>query len=168
MIGVAFLALSQVHRGAAITRTMQDELVAAAETGEFAKVKQFLAKGADPNGPSPEALKHGARFTPLGMAVSGGKAAVVRVLLKAGADLNRRMFFKNDKVGEAPVFIAIARDRVDCLDVLLKAGAKVNVRNYRGETPLAFAKRLGRTAEVGLLTRRTLKGGGARAEGNGD
>jgi Ankyrin repeats (3 copies) len=65
----------------------QFSLVLASLNGKAAGVEWILTRGASPNEPSADLYPHG---TPLHHAVSSGSLETVRVLVDAGADLQRR------------------------------------------------------------------------------
>ncbi|MGL6095607.1 MAG: ankyrin repeat domain-containing protein, partial [Fimbriiglobus sp.] len=99
--------------------------------GDLATVRRLLAAGADPNSPDP-AYEH--RPTPLHMAAEEGSAVVVKALLAAGGDLNRR-----DVRGRQALHHAAAEARAAAVEVLLVAGADPNAKvNGSTDTPLAL------------------------------
>ena len=79
-------------------------------------------------------------------AVSGGKAEVVKLLLRHGADQNRK-----DEYGQSLVMTAASNHHVDVLKQLIEAGADVNSPNQYRITPLAVAAEQGHLDEVNLL-----------------
>lgn len=68
---------------------------------------------------------------PLSCASSRGCTAVIRYLIAAGADLNRR-----GNHGASALHYACCHDQYDAMEVLLAAGADVDLRNDDGQTPL--------------------------------
>jgi hypothetical protein len=92
-------------------------------------VKKLVAKGANPNLPSPLDLK-----TPLHRVIFEEHA---QGLLEAGADPNRC-----DKDGKTPLHYALiglySGHKTKILDLLLNYGANPNTVDNRGETPLAY------------------------------
>ena len=71
--------------------------------------------------------------TPLGEAARGGHGAVVKVLIAAGADVNKAEDYPT------PLQIAVANDHEAVVKLLIAAGADVNKADNFGETPLGEA-----------------------------
>ena len=71
---------------------------------------------------------------PLVLASTNGNAAVVRLLLEAGADANATM-----KGGETPLMLAARSGSVDAVKALLVRGAKHDRRESHGQTALMWA-----------------------------
>lgn len=118
----------------------------ACEHGETAKVKEFLAKGTDPN--TRDVHKNPVLIN----AVIKDKPEVVRVLLEAKADPNLLSF-----TSAPPLVFAAEKGNVEIISLLLKAGANVNHRQKsddpkfaanNGTTPLISAIMPNASAEV--------------------
>ena len=137
-------------------------LIAAARSGDAARVAVRLAEGADAGSASPDgttALHWAARaasadavehllaagadaksanrygVTPLALAAESGAPAVVAALLAAGADPNTAT-----PAGESVLMVAARTGRVPVLDQLLAAGAAVDAtESWRGQTALMWA-----------------------------
>ncbi len=90
---------------------------------------------------------YGPKSSPLRIASDGGHAAVVELLLQAGADKN-----KGGKDGLAPLLIASENGHRDVVELLLQAGAAKNIKDTDGRTPLYFSASKGRVDVVRLLT----------------
>lgn len=150
-------------------------LAEAGRTGDLASIKMLAAAGADINARSPqkvsalsEAVFYGRRDVTkwllengasvhdpvtalqvpiLGLAAVRGDAAIVRMLIAKGADVNAR-----DKTGSTPLFWAVRSDydSAEVAEVLIKAGADVNARDMSGESVMDLAQRRGmvRSAKV--------------------
>ena len=105
-----------------------DELLRAAETGNFAEVEALLAKGADVNHPT--------RYkTALMRAAYEGHLEVVNLLLAKGAQVNT----KTDE-GTA-LMEAVRRGHTEIMKTLIAAGADVNAVYRTGDLPLIMAAR---------------------------
>ncbi|HET6252393.1 MAG TPA: ankyrin repeat domain-containing protein [Tepidisphaeraceae bacterium] len=92
-------------------------------------VKALLDHGASPN-----AGGSNYRNSPLAVAVLHGDLHSVQLLLKAGADLNRK-----DAEGSTAIFAAAATNRVEVARALIDAGADVHATDLNGDTPLHLA-----------------------------
>ena len=89
------------------------------------------------------------QYRPLHLAAEVGAAAVVRRLLKAGADAN---VVSIGVGGAAPLHFAAASGNVDAVAALVEHGAEVDAREEAwGQTPLMFAASRGRTGAVQAL-----------------
>lgn len=82
----------------------------------------------------------------LHQAVDGGKGEVVKLLLRHGADKNRK-----DEYGQSLVMTAASNHHVDVLKQLIEAGVDVNTPNQYRIMPLAVAAEQGHLDEVNLL-----------------
>lgn len=82
----------------------------------------------------------------LHLAVDLGKAEVVKILLKHGADKNGK-----DSYGQSLVMTAASNHHIDVLALLIKAGADVSAPNQYRITPLAVAAEQGHLDEVNML-----------------
>jgi ankyrin repeat protein len=141
-------------------------LAMAVKPGNVEAVKLLLKFKADPNDPpvildathQPEVLKalltagakpnvdNGQGRTPLMIAVDGGQADSVRVLLAHGADTEVAPF------GYTPLFQAVDRRDHDTAEALLKGGASPNARPRNdGRTALHFAAGNGDVGMTELL-----------------
>lgn len=108
--GLGDVVRDLVNRGASIKGS--EALYAAASSGELEVVETLLSLGADPDECG------GAKYhTPLGAASAEGHLAVVRRLIKAGANVE----YSDTRMGNA-LQIAACRGHSDCVRVLVKAG----------------------------------------------
>ena len=118
------------------------ELVDAAFICDLSRVRDLLARGADPNAANDEGRP------PLVSAILGGSLPLIDVLLDAGADVDAR-----DPHGWTPLHFAAQEVLPEMAARLIARGADVNAQDEEGNTPLAraifFAR--GRHAIVTLL-----------------
>lgn len=63
-------------------------------------------------------------------------AAVVRSLIKAGAELDKR-----NSGGVTPLMLAAGNGRQDIVDILLRAGARLNLKDYQSNSVVDWARR---------------------------
>ncbi len=84
---------------------------------------------------------------PLAQAVRVGNASVAELLLQAGAEPNTI----EPASGKAPLHLAATRPDSRLVDLLLRHRATVNLQDHRGETPLGYAMREGRTNSITVL-----------------
>ncbi|MGQ0701181.1 MAG: quinoprotein dehydrogenase-associated putative ABC transporter substrate-binding protein [Panacagrimonas sp.] len=88
-------------------------------------------------------------LTPLALATQHGREASAKVLIEAGADVNRAV-----GVGAfTPLMLAVAKNSTDVVEALISKGADVNARNTAGYTALMVAA-AGNLADIaGVLIR---------------
>jgi ankyrin repeat protein len=145
------------------------ELAEAAFVCDLLRVRDLLARGADPNARDAEGRP------PLVSAILGNSVALVGLLLESKADVNATdphgwtpLHFASEEVlpqmaslllaknadpnlkddeGNTPLHRAVfsARGRDEVVRLLRKAGARDDVKNKAGETPRSLADRLGET-----------------------
>jgi ankyrin repeat protein len=81
------------------------------------------------------------------MASRNGSAAMIDLLVKAGASVNAA-----SSNGTTPLMLAAASGKADAVKTLLTAGADVNAKDTTlGQTPLMFAAALNRDAAIRVL-----------------
>ena len=116
--------------------------------GHPAVVESLLARGAEVNIPSQNAMK----VCPLHSAAAQSDPAVAlaltRRLLEAGADPNVRQ-----AGGWTPLHEAARRGHAEMVGVLLGAGAQATAHNDEGTSPLDVARAGGHTEVIRLLER---------------
>jgi ankyrin repeat protein len=148
---------------------LDSELAEAAFVCDLIRVRDLLAKGANPN------ARDGEGRPPLVSAILGNSVALLGLLLESKADVNATdphgwtpLHFAAEEVlpqmaslllakhadpnvrddeGNTPLHRAVfsARGRDEVIRLLRKHGARDDVKNKTGETPKALAARLGET-----------------------
>lgn len=128
MILAGALCAAQAQPG----KAKDDELLACVRSGDEGCVARALSEGADPDA----ADENGVPV--LTTAAEGRSPRVVRLLLDAGADVNRGW-----QAEGAPLCRAALFGRAEVVGLLLEKGAKVNVvcDSDHGDTPLTDALR---------------------------
>ena len=85
--------------------------------------------------------------TPLSQAIRLGNEPVVNLLLTAGADPN----VGETGTGKTPLHVAAGRGQLAMVQSLIRSRAAVDSTDARGETPLCYALREGRTNTIAAL-----------------
>lgn len=122
-------------------RQREVELLRHIESGNTQEVAKALRAKVNPNAFT---QRHGE--TMLHFAVNKCNADIVQLLIKAGADVN-----KKQANGNTPMHHAAAWGRVDIAKLLIQAGADPTIATPRGPTPLLDAVWHGRAEMVKLL-----------------
>jgi ankyrin repeat protein len=138
--------------------------VAAAKSSLFGVVRagmantvELLLRNGMPTTVRSSERGYDAPLPPLAVAVIHGKAAVVKVLLAAGADTEAVVMRCNTFHSESTVLhIAAASSHLECVRLLLDAGANVGAitRTWAGVSVLHLAVKEGSTAVLQLLLER--------------
>ena len=123
----------------AVDSTNMTALAAAASRGHEQMVEALLAAGAAPD------AQGGAGCSPLHAGVK--HPAVVRALVAAGADVERR----HSGTGGTPLLRAVRAGAAESVRVLLAAGARTAARARNGDTPLICATSIGACKVVSEL-----------------
>jgi ankyrin repeat protein len=128
-----------------------DDLLAAAKSGERSGVEAAIAQGAsvnavDEKGLSPVGLNG---MTPLGLAAAYGHRNVAEFLLDRGANLDTKDF-----LGHAPLHMAAEYGSDGVAKLLLDRGADIDARDVVGATPLMWAALNGHKSVAALLIAR--------------
>ncbi|KAI8328816.1 ankyrin repeat-containing domain protein [Chlamydoabsidia padenii] len=111
-----------------VNKKEQDELMAACSAGDVDKVKQLLMHTQPPL--NPDRIRDSKLRSPLLIACASGKADLVRLLVKFGADVNNPV---GDIVGNSPLDLAVVSNNVDTVLALLESGATI-------PRPIEFSK----------------------------
>ena len=112
-----------------MTPELEKKMIKAAKKGDVAAVQHLL--GID------KALvdaRDKDDSTPLHCAAWKGHAAVAKVLLRAGADVNARS--RNEHYGDTPLHAAAHGNQAAVVKLLIDNGAKLGAKNQGGRTPL--------------------------------
>src|SRR3569623_3229993 len=125
--GVVALLKRGVKPNAVIDEWGENALMHAVSNGTVEMTRVLLEAGADP-----DLLGRG--FTPLGMAALQGQVWIVRLLLKAGAGVDRK---SND--GNTPIVAATLMHRVDEVRELLASHPEMTLWNREGRVSLGIA-----------------------------
>jgi uncharacterized protein len=113
----------------------------AVREGDSAQVARALKLGASPEGVYP--------FPVLHRAIDGGNEPIVRLLVEAGADIER-----TSRDGWTPLTRADANEQFSIVDYLVSVGADELTRHRHGFTPLHQATRAGDDERCSFLLRR--------------
>jgi uncharacterized protein len=121
-----------------------DKLLTAIRQKDIEAVRRIVATGIDLN---PKSGLHEVN-KPLAYAAAYGNLEIVKLLVKAGADLNGQVAY-----GDVALIKADEHGNVDILEYLIEQGADVNVPNLYGMTPFIGLCESGRLNLVQLATK---------------
>lgn len=127
-------------------REKADALYEAASRGDTAAVQSLLNDGAEPDW---EAWRVPNNFTALMIATIRGETETVKILIKAGADVDRR-----DIYGWTPLIHAAYRGHESIAAALIGAGANITLRSLGGYSAFLAADE----GNVGVMKRLQEKG----------
>jgi ankyrin repeat protein len=121
----------------------------AAARGDLARAEEILAR-------HPERIERRdkGRQTPLHIAAWEGRAEMIALLLRHGADVHAKWDLVASGDGGWTALHIAARGDVRPVEVLLAGGADINVKSEAGETPLDVAVRRGKKDTAALLRER--------------
>jgi ankyrin repeat protein len=105
------------------------QLSAAIQREDIEQIKKMITAGADINDETGLFDK-----PPICAALLKGNDEIVRLLIKAGANVNR-----GDNENAISLHYAVYGGKCDFIDDLIKAGAKINAASKYGDTPLMSA-----------------------------
>jgi ankyrin repeat protein len=116
-----------------------------------AVVAVLIGRGADVN-----AAESGQRWTALHFAARDQNAALVRLLLEAGAEVDPQ-----DAFGDTPLWRSVmsSAGRLAAMKLLVEHGADPGVPNLHGISPLDLARKTGQDDVVALLEGRDRQAG---------
>jgi ankyrin repeat protein len=137
MVLASLLAVQPGRLLAADAPARDQSLIAAAESGDLARLKALLAQGANVHARDEQGR------TALLAATHGNRVEAARMLLAAGADVNAR-----DAIGDSPFLYAGAAGRLEILRLTLAAGANLKSLNRYGGTALIPACHYGHVETV--------------------
>lgn len=121
-------------------------LVIAVSAKNAAAVQLLLEAGANPNTRYTDPSGRFRQTPAVQFAAANGSVETLRLLAKAGADLNAA-----DATRLTPLMSAAFMGHTDVVDALLKAGAALEGRDESGYTALMFANNTGKAAVVQRL-----------------
>ena len=124
----------------------------AAEEGASEIMKVLLGRAPDPDtaasgdskkAPSPSVIGGKALFA----AIESDNAAMVRLLVEAGADVNAAEGFG----GNTPLHEAVEGGNAEIVQILVDAGADIEAEGFMGQTPLSLAAEEGASEIMQIL-----------------
>ncbi len=126
-------------------RPGEHQFLAACRQGRVDVMEYWLSqKGFRPNDEFISGYT-GEKFSGLWVASQKGHTAGVKLLIKAGADLNRC-----SDCGATPLYMASQNGHAEAVEILIQAGADLN-QNWKGATPLYMAAQKGFAEVVQIL-----------------
>ncbi|MEN3000987.1 MAG: ankyrin repeat domain-containing protein [Armatimonadota bacterium] len=129
-------------------RLHNEELLAAVEQGDMARVKVLLRAGASVNASTPSGL------TALSLAIIRGHEEIALLLIEHGAGLgarDRTGYLNEMNPGNSPAYYAAVYGRTRVLKAMLERGISPNQRDRNGRTLLMLAAENGHREAVRLL-----------------
>jgi len=134
-----------------------DQLLRAAERGDWITVRRLLESGADPDivqltpaQPLSELDRRGRyalqRLNALGMAAEQGNSDAVRLLLRFKADVNKR-----GRDGQTALIAAARAGQAQVARMLLESGADPKIEQIAGNAPLWIARQFGGSELIRLF-----------------
>ena len=105
-------------------KSIENTLVGAALNGDLARLKRYIAEGADVNATRFE-------MPPLAWAAMRGQTAAAELLLQHGADINGR-----NRDGNTALHLSVFLGHAETAELLIKNGADIDTKNGDGATPI--------------------------------
>ncbi|EQA36241.1 ankyrin repeat protein [Leptospira inadai serovar Lyme str. 10] len=132
-----------------------DDLLIASKNGDVGKIESILKKGnVDVNGfikgslpTEEEEAEVGFQFTPLHWAVKNNHLEAVKVLIKAGANINAVAGYSK----ETPIFLSLSPKKREIFKFLINSLADLKKTNSNGESILNLAVRERNLEAIKLL-----------------
>ena len=116
--------------GASVSGRRAQYVFAAAQFGYADALAALIAAGADPNAVPLD----NKGTTPVSVAARHGDAATLKVLVDAGADVE-----KSNISGSSPLYLAAQEGHAEAIELLIAAGADVDAPRDTGATPCFIA-----------------------------
>lgn len=116
--------------GASVSGPRAQYVFAAAQFGYADALAALIAGGADPKA----APLDNKGTTPVSVAARNGDAATLKVLVDAGADVE-----KSNISGSSPLYLAAQEGHAEAIELLIAAGADVDTPRDTGATPCFIA-----------------------------
>ncbi|MCS7065115.1 MAG: ankyrin repeat domain-containing protein [Fimbriimonadales bacterium] len=129
-------------------RLHNEQLLAAVEQGDVARVKALLHEGASVNADTRSGL------TALSLAIIRGHEEIALLLIEHGASLgarDRTGYLREMNPGNSPAYYAAVYGRTRVLKAMLERGVSPNQRDRNGRTLLMLAAENGHREAVRLL-----------------
>jgi len=124
-----------------VQRVVDEELCAAAGSGNVAEIERLIAAGANPN-----AFEGQEDLTSLQAASMNGRVAAIVELVRAGAHVNAKSYH-----GVTSLMFAAVSGHTAAMDALIAAGADMNALDVDRHTALHMASIRGHVDAVRLL-----------------
>jgi len=133
---------------AIMTSNYIEQLCEACKIGDLEQVQYWIDQNVDLDVIWDKNDKSKRNMTPLRIAIEEKNMDVIKLLLKAGANVN-----KADKYGNAPLYKAASTGQLEVVKLLIDNGADVNKANDNGNTPLYIAAEKGQLEVMKLANR---------------
>ena len=115
-----------------LINTLNSNLIAYADSGDYNFVNHLLEYGANPNFETEEGV------TPLMYAVDNGYYDIAKLLIESGADVNKKPWD-----GNSAIFAAVRSNNDSIAELLINSNASINEKNNLNITPLHYSAGFG-------------------------